>query len=538
VAQLTTTYACDDGTPFPVTWERPEDAARAWRWNQEHWPAPLMPFEAAAWRLADPAAERAFAEVGLPAPHLLQRTQFPHGFMFLDRSPPSAEMLARWQAGVRALKDRWGGCRPLWEGHSLPRVRRGCDQLRAAAADAPIGALIEAWGYAWHQTFVSAFPLLLPAVQRLAEVCTELLGPGGELAAHELVGGYDNETLEADQALWELARALAGDAALRSALLDADHAGAVETLGGLPHDAPFSEALGAFLARYGGRTEGWDLATPTWQERPELCLAAIRRVVVEDQPSPRHRLGEAARRRDQRLREIEARLTSEPASLARFREALADVEGYVFVREGRAYWQLTTTGCLRAALLRRGGWLVARGALREPEDVLYLLPDEIEGLSANVRDLSALAASRRAERERWLTLTPPAAIGDVEANAGPPLGEGAEGTPAATATLRGVAASRGRAAGWARIITGLDRADGLQAGDVLVCVMTSPPWTPLFGIAGAVVTDAGSIISHPSIAAREYGIPCVVGTQVATRVIPDGALVTVDGGAGTVTIER
>jgi pyruvate,water dikinase len=458
--------------------------------------------------------------------------------MFLDRSPPSAEMLARWQNGVRGLKDRWGGCRPLWEGHSLPRVRRECDRLRDAAADAPIGALIDAWGYAWHQTFVSAFPLLLPAVQRLAEVCTELLGPDGELAAHELVGGYENETLEADQALWELARARAGDAALRSALLDADQAGAVETLDGLPHGAAFWAALRAFLARYGGRTEGWDLATPTWQERPELCLAAIRRVVVEDQPSPRQRLGEAALRRERRLHEIEVRLASAPASLARFREALADAEGYVFVREGRAYWQLTTTGCLRAALLRRGAWLVARGALREPEDVLYLLPAEIEELSAGGRDLSALAAARRAERQRWLTLTPPAAIGDAEADAGPPLAEGAEGAQGATATLRGVAASRGRATGRARIITGLERADGLQAGDVLVCVMTSPPWTPLFGIAAAIVTDAGSIISHPSIAAREYGIPCVVGTQVATRVIPDGALVTVDGGAGTVTIER
>ncbi len=79
-------------------------------------------------------------------------------------------------------------------------------------------------------------------------------------------------------------------------------------------------------------------------------------------------------------------------------------------------------------------------------------------------------------------------------------------------------------------------AHDLESGDVLVCVMTSPAWTPLFAVAGAIVTDTGGILSHPAIAAREYGIPAVVGAKRATAAIPDGALVTVDGTAGTVTI--
>jgi pyruvate,water dikinase len=91
--------------------------------------------------------------------------------------------------------------------------------------------------------------------------------------------------------------------------------------------------------------------------------------------------------------------------------------------------------------------------------------------------------------------------------------------------------------GRARIIESLGEADRLQAGEVLVCTTTAPPWTPLFAIAAAVVTDTGGVLSHSAICAREYAIPCVVATQVATKLIPDGAMVTVDGIQGVVTIE-
>ena len=76
----------------------------------------------------------------------------------------------------------------------------------------------------------------------------------------------------------------------------------------------------------------------------------------------------------------------------------------------------------------------------------------------------------------------------------------------------------------------------LKQGDILVAPTTAPPWTPLFGIAAAVVTDVGGALSHCGIVAREYGIPCVGGTIVATTKIPDGAMIEVDGTAGEVRI--
>ena len=76
----------------------------------------------------------------------------------------------------------------------------------------------------------------------------------------------------------------------------------------------------------------------------------------------------------------------------------------------------------------------------------------------------------------------------------------------------------------------------LEPGDVLVAPITDPAWTPLFVPACAVVVDVGAQLSHAVIVSRELGIPCAVSVTGATSLIPDGALVTVDGTTGTVTV--
>jgi pyruvate,water dikinase len=102
--------------------------------------------------------------------------------------------------------------------------------------------------------------------------------------------------------------------------------------------------------------------------------------------------------------------------------------------------------------------------------------------------------------------------------------------------LRGVGASAGQVTATARVLAGPADFGRLQPGDVLVASITTPAWTSLFAMASAVVTDVGGPLSHSSIVAREYGIPAVLGTNVATRSIPDGAQVRVDGDVGTVTV--
>ena len=90
--------------------------------------------------------------------------------------------------------------------------------------------------------------------------------------------------------------------------------------------------------------------------------------------------------------------------------------------------------------------------------------------------------------------------------------------------------------GTARLLMGPSELGRLRAGDVLVTPTTTEAFNVVLPLVGAIVTDAGGLLSHPAIVSREYGIPGVVGTLDATTLIPDGALVEVDGAAGEVRV--
>jgi pyruvate, water dikinase len=102
--------------------------------------------------------------------------------------------------------------------------------------------------------------------------------------------------------------------------------------------------------------------------------------------------------------------------------------------------------------------------------------------------------------------------------------------------LRGIAASGGVAEGPARIVLGSDEIGTVQDGDILVCPSTAPAWAPVFGKVRATVSDVGGVMCHAAILCREYGLPAVLGTGVATRHLRTGDLVRVDGDEGTVTL--
>ena len=112
----------------------------------------------------------------------------------------------------------------------------------------------------------------------------------------------------------------------------------------------------------------------------------------------------------------------------------------------------------------------------------------------------------------------------------------ADGSGGSSDTIKGAGTSTGQVTAPACVLHGPEAFDQMQAGCVLVAKTTTPAWTPLFAMAAAVVTDIGGPLSHGSIVAREYGIPAVMGTGVATQRIHSGQRVTVDGDAGVVTL--
>jgi len=134
-----------------------------------------------------------------------------------------------------------------------------------------------------------------------------------------------------------------------------------------------------------------------------------------------------------------------------------------------------------------------------------------------------------AEGEVWMLQSRPVTSIGGEALAAP------EPQAAGEELVRGLGAAPGVAAGPVRVVAALDGGAELAEDEVLVTHMTAPDWVPLMRRAAAIVTDSGGMTCHAAIVSRELGIPCVVGTADATKVLRDGEVVTVDAGAGTVS---
>jgi phosphohistidine swiveling domain-containing protein len=187
----------------------------------------------------------------------------------------------------------------------------------------------------------------------------------------------------------------------------------------------------------------------------------------------------------------------------------------------RAIW------LLRNLLREYGRRLAESGVLQSADDVFYLLVDELDAIPS---DVTELVARRREEQHRLAGFVPPAVFS----------GTWQAVTALATVltageTLQGLGVCGGRVRGRVRIVWP-DTIDDLEPGEILVAEVTDVGYTAAFSYAAAVVTDLGGPMSHAAVVAREFGIPCVVDAQGATRRLPPGALVEVDGGSGEIQV--
>ncbi len=262
---------------------------------------------------------------------------------------------------------------------------------------------------------------------------------------------------------------------------------------------------------------------------------------------------QSAAKTTERARAILAR---RPADLRRFEAALAFARRAYPIREDNVLWALSMpTGLARRAVLRIGARLQGAGHIDDPRDVVMLPADTVLSAIRNGAPGGALrraVATAKAERA-WVAahplpdfygpppapmpdlryLPPPARIVNEALQLDRPTA--APARPADPDTLlAGVAGSPGRHTGTVRIVRTPDDFARLRQGEVLVCAVTDPAWSVLFGVAGAVVADGGGVLTHSAIIAREHGIPAVLATGSATTDLVDGQLVTVDGSAGRV----
>jgi pyruvate,water dikinase len=197
---------------------------------------------------------------------------------------------------------------------------------------------------------------------------------------------------------------------------------------------------------------------------------------------------------------------------------------------------------IRRLLGELGRRLAAGGAIAEAEHIYWLHEAEVEDLIVQLEAGAALTAcgervqARRREEQARRRLIAPAVLPERSRMAKiMPWSEQRQGE---ADMLKGTGTSAGKVTAPACVLFGPEDFAAMHPCDVLVAVTTTPAWTPLFAMASAVVTDIGGPLSHSSIVAREYGIPAVMATGIATRRIRNGQVITVDGAAGVVLLSN
>jgi rifampicin phosphotransferase len=344
------------------------------------------------------------------------------------------------------------------------------------------------------------------------------------------------------QQLWELSRTVRTDATLR-ALFESDSESVVNQIELDPALADFRAQFEDYLQQWGFRCSAELMLTvPSFQEEPALLVDIIRAYAQRDCESPDAALSRQLAEREQETRSLLRRLRWYRAAVLRI--VLRWTQAAIAYRErARLKQALLYCRCRRLALAV-GDQLVTQGHLAEREDIFWLTVSEVDELTAgcamfphHVQELTAMR--KRAHEELAAThplndfTLPEGGYLPVDGNMNP-----ADITPLRKESrmLQGVGACGGRVTGRAVVLRDASEAGKLVDGDILVTRQTDPGWASVFFLIKGLVIERGGMLSHGAIVAREFGIPCVVGVQHATRELLRAGQIEVDGDQGKVHV--
>lgn len=537
------------------------DEARFWMRDSQHFAEGITPASMALLEDAQTWGTQYGAEIaGIPpTAGMVNRIAGVH--VYIGPCP----ITSPWQIGARAERfgafagprladfdSYWAGYRAELEAayahfDALDVDGMSLAELHAALLDA-IAFHRRGWGVHFEVMY-----LLAANYVALFQLATDLGLETGQIA--QWLAGEETSYLRTDEELWRLAgraRELDVAEALTEPTVEAVRA----ALAREPHGATWWAELERFLAVWGRRTdETATMDRPSWAEHPATPLATIREFLTR----PEGHDFAAARRevlaeRDRLVAAARASIADED-DRARFDEALASNRAANFVWWNEEHNFLIDRRIhlpVRRLTLAVADRLVAEGRLGAREDVFFLfrheLLDVLAGAGPSPAKCGDLGAARRDYHDHWSARAGelPPVVGSVpDAIHDPIMTELFGLTPdylatikaqRATRSLTGFAAARGSVVGTARVVRAAQDIDQVRDGDVLVCGGTTTEWTPVFGLVSGCVTDTGGTLCHTAIIAREYGIPCVVGTGVATSTIATGDRVRVDGDRGVVEV--
>lgn len=297
-------------------------------------------------------------------------------------------------------------------------------------------------------------------------------------------------------------------------------------LAALPGGNQVAGHLQAFLTEYGYRTNKMyqPFNSKSWLDDFGYFLDILKAVLND--PQLLERKGKELARNEkhsQWLAGFEQKLTGPIKGI--FRNNYEHLRRLYLYREETVFFIEAIFHYGRKLVHELGIRFTSEGLLENPQDIIYLFKEEIADLTLHGGDPSQIREqiSKRQARAKANERIWKQSIIQLSQKSNP-----------TDKAIIGISGSNGLAQGTARIITRVEDFKKLKQGEILVCQYTDPAWTPLFGLAAAVVADTGGPLSHAAIVAREYEIPAVLGTKTGTDRITDGEIIIVDGTAGKV----
>jgi pyruvate,water dikinase len=560
---------------FHVSWDSEAEQDFFWVYDDLHIPHPVSPmfFDIGGWWLSCDHMFRRFGTpfavdwlaknvngyvytTAIPADPDLHIEGTEYSSRYQARVPRDGSFAAHMGAYLDTVLPVYGQhFADWWYDRLVPEMQRNFAYLEARldAADdmslAETATLLEDaidihdrhWKIHWMLNFAQ-----LSATLKLRAVMEETRGSVDEQLLGRLQNSASDRNWDSIEALWRMKNEVRDDDELRRAFAPEATTEIAAALRGSERGRRFiTERVEPYQREFGWHAV-WshEFIFPTVREQQEPVLELVRGYLVSgyDYPSAIEAMRldiEAASREILDGLRGDALDAMRAANEVNLRMAPLTPDHHFYIDQG-------ANAHLRLVLLEVGRKLVAARHLDQPDDVLFLRYNELRMLigDASAIDGRGLVATRRAEREAAMRVHPRDWVGTVTpsqlafpylVNWGYPERFHRQGSDDEW-LISGIAGSPGTVEGTARVVLTVEEFDGVREGDILVCQMTNPAWVVLFTKIAGLVTDTGGTTSHPAVLSREFGIPAVIGTSIATQRIATGDRIRVDGTVGRVEI--
>jgi phosphohistidine swiveling domain-containing protein len=560
---------------FPIAWDSESEKDFFWVYDDLHIPHPVSPmfFDIGGWWLSCDHMFRRFGTpfavdwlaknvngyvytTAVPADPSLHIEGTEYSSRYQARVPRDGVFAANMGAYLDTVLPVYGEhFADWWRDRLVPEMQRNFSYLEDQLDKSEKMTLAETatlledaidihdrhWKIHWMLNFAQ-----LSATLNLRAVMEKTRGSIDEELLGRLQNSAKDRNWDSIESLWQMKNEVRDDAELRVAFEPEDTKQIAANLRATDRGRSFiAERIDPYQREFGWHAV-WshEFIFPTVREEMEPVLELIRGYLTTDYDFP---TAIEAMRKDIEAASSEIVDGLEGESLEEMRAANAvNLRMAPLTPDHHFYIDQGANAHVRLVLLAVGRKLVEAGRLDRPDDVLFLKYNELRMLIGNAEAIDArgLVAHRRNERDAakkvhprdWVgTVTPSQLAFPYLVNWGYPERFHRQQSEDET-RIEGIAGSPGIIEGTARVVTTTDEFDQVRDGDILVCQMTNPAWVVLFTKIAGLVTDTGGTTSHPAVLSREFGIPAVIGTSIATKRIRTGDRIRVDGSKGIVEI--